>query len=80
MPLTKRLEIRLDKQQYSVVKKFAQKNHSSVGAVIRDAIDKIYLKDDVKERLAAVRTISKLNAPVVEVSEMLAEIEAGRLL
>jgi len=74
--LKARLEIRLQPEQLRKLKEEAAKKNSSVGSIVREAIDNHY-KVSTKDKLAAVKKLSGLHAPVKDWEDMKKEIEAG---
>jgi predicted DNA-binding protein len=70
MGLSHRLEIRIDDERMELLRAEARKNRRTIGAVIREAIDK-HLKGRVTaERLRAVDALAELDLPVSSPSEM----------
>lgn len=64
--LTRRLQILLDERQYARLAAFAEEHNLSVGAAVREAIDRS-LPATRDERLAAFRQL--LSAPPMEVPD-----------
>lgn len=64
MPLTKKAMILFDEEQYKRVADFAKAHHTSVGEVIRNAVDAVVLKKgNAEERMkAAMRLTSAQDA------------------
>ncbi|MDW7651383.1 MAG: ribbon-helix-helix protein, CopG family [Bacillota bacterium] len=73
--LEARLEIRLTPGQLDKLKSEAEETGSSVGELVREAIDQRY-QVSKEEKLAAVREIASLNAPVSDWETMKKEIES----
>jgi hypothetical protein len=65
MPLDHRLQILLDEQRYQKLARHARRRHTSIAAVIREAIDSF--ADEEQRRNEALDAI--LNAPPFEVPE-----------
>jgi anti-sigma28 factor (negative regulator of flagellin synthesis) len=76
--LDARLEIRLHPEQLRKLKNEAAANNTSVGDLVREAIDKRYevSKDD---KLKAVQQMANINAPVADWEQIKKEIESGYL-
>ncbi len=76
--LNERLEIRLYPEQLKKLKEEAAAKNTSVGELVREAIDKRYevSRDD---RLKAVQQMAGINAPVADWEQMKKEIEEGYL-
>ncbi|EEG76267.1 ribbon-helix-helix protein, CopG family [Dethiobacter alkaliphilus] len=74
--LDTRLEIRLYPEQLQKLKTEAKEKNTSVGDLVREAIDQRYivLKE---EKLKAVEELANINAPVTTWEQMKKEIEAG---
>lgn len=64
MPLTKKAMILFDEEQYKRIADFAKAHHTSVGEVIRNAVDAVVLKKgNADERMkAAMRLTSPTDA------------------
>ena len=54
MALTKRVELLLDPKQYALLEQIARVRKKSVGGLIRQALEREYLRPTQKERRAAV--------------------------
>ncbi|MTI96024.1 MAG: ribbon-helix-helix protein, CopG family [Firmicutes bacterium] len=75
--LSARLEVRLHPEQLNRLKAEANKRHTSVGNLVREAIDQKYLAINT-DKLKAVEQMAGLNAPVASWEEMKREIESGK--
>ncbi len=73
--LDARLEIRLLPEKLQMLKDEAAKKNTSVGGIVREAIDS-YCAVSAEEKLAAVKKLAELKAPVTTWDEMKKEIEA----
>ncbi len=73
--LDARLEIRLLPEKLQMLKDEAARKNTSVGSIVREAIDS-YCAVSAEEKLAAVRKLSELKAPVNAWDKMKKEIEA----
>ena len=51
MALKKRVEILFEQERYSYLEEIARRRKTSVGRLIREAVDKTYLETDVEKRL-----------------------------
>lgn len=76
--LEARLEIRLRPEQLQKLKEEAAAKKTSVGDLVREAIDQRYAVSP-EDKLNAVRDMASINAPVADWDQMKKEIEAGHL-
>ena len=76
MTLAKRAQVLLDEEQYKKLEQLARQKKVSVGALIREAIEKVYHLGK-KDRIQAVRKIAAMNLPVDEWEKMEKEIIEG---
>jgi len=68
--LTKRVQVLLDPFQYQRLDELARQRDQSMGALIREAIDHVYLQSAVEERLGAVRALAAMELPVADWEQM----------
>ena len=68
--LTKRVQVLLDPFQYQRLDELARQRDQSMGALIREAIDHVYLQSAVEERLGAVRALAAMQLPVADWEQM----------
>ena len=68
--LTKRVQVLLDPFQYQRLDEIARQRNRSVGALIREAIDRVYLQNGMAERLEAVRALAAMQLPVAGWEQM----------
>ena len=54
MPLTKRVEILFDPDHYRLIEQLASSQGKSVGALVRKAVEQVYLTSTLEKRKAAV--------------------------
>ena len=54
MALTKRVEVLFDPEQYRLLEQFASSQGDSVGALVRQAVEQVYLMSSLEKRKAAV--------------------------
>jgi len=73
--LDARLEIRLLPEKLQILKDEAARKNTSVGCIVREAIDS-YCAVSTEEKLAAVRKLAELKAPVTAWDKMKKEIVA----
>jgi hypothetical protein len=81
MPLERRVHVLLDESRYQRVAAAAKERNSSVGAVIRDAIDKAVPAESARKRAAWERIRSLPLVPIGDPDELkreLDEIRGGR--
>ena len=74
--LDARLEIRLHPEQLKKLKDEAAEKNTSVGNLVREAIDQHY-EVSTEEKLKAVQQMANINAPVTNWEQMKKEIESG---
>ena len=72
--LEARLEIRLLPEKLQMLKDEAARKNSSVGEIVREAIDS-YCAVSAEEKMAAVKKLAELKAPVAAWNKMKMEIE-----
>lgn len=75
---SERTQVLLSPEQVDRLKRVAQRDGRSVGAVIRDAVD-AYTHEPIERRLAAVEHLFTLDAPVDDWGVMKAEILRGAI-
>ena len=68
--LTKRVQVLLDPFQYQRLDEIARQRNQSVGALIREAIDRVYLQNAMADRLEAVRALAAMQLPVAGWEQM----------
>jgi hypothetical protein len=79
MPLDRRLQILIDETRYRRLVDRAKERDTSVGAVIREAIDIAFRDDLARRRAAADRILGAEPMPVPEtVEELKAELDEIR--
>ncbi len=74
--LEARLEIRLASEQLKKLKEEAKARDTSVGSLVREAIDLRY-DVTVDQKLEAIKKLAAMEAPVSSWDEMKNEIEKG---
>lgn len=55
MALTKRVEVLFDPEHYRVIEQLARSQGKTVGALVRNAIQQVYLAPTLEQRRAAVQ-------------------------
>jgi predicted DNA-binding protein len=73
---TERTQVLLSPEQLRRLKRLANRERRSVGAVIREAVD-AYTRVPVDDRRAAIARLMDLDAPVDDWEVMKAQIQAG---
>jgi hypothetical protein len=76
---SERTQVLLTKQQLADLKRVANRDRKSVGAVIREAVDAYTGTPSDDERQAALEHLMSLEAPVDDWPVMKAQIEKGML-
>jgi len=75
MPLKKRLELRLEEEDYERLKEIADKTKKPMSSVVREAVYDLYNKVSREEKLEAVRRIASLEIDLPPWEELKKEIE-----
>jgi hypothetical protein len=70
MELSKKTTILFSPSQHGRLTRIAKVRHSSVGELVRSACDQVYREVTMEDKLAALRELSLLNAPVTDVRTM----------
>ena len=79
MALTKRVEVLFDPREYQQLVEFARARRETVGALVRQAVEQLYLKPTLAERREAVEGIlSEQSVLTWEEAKKLLEGEVGR--
>ena len=77
---TCRAQTVLTEEQYSLLRSLSKKWGKPVSALIREAIEQVYLEEAIRQRRqAAVERLLALNAPVADWEQMEEEIVRGAL-
>ena len=81
MPLTKRVEVLFDPDQYRTLEQLASSQGKSVGALVRKAVEQQYLGPSIERRKAAVRQLLAMESDLSwdEAKEII-EKDPGRRL
>lgn len=56
--LSKRVEVLFDPKQYASLEEEARRREKSVGALVREAVDKQFLQPTRRQKLAALRRLT----------------------
>ena len=75
MPLTKRVEVLFDPQQYQVLEELARCRRETVGALVRKAVEQQYLRPTLEQKQAAIDRLLSLEIDVGTWEEAKAIIE-----
>jgi len=75
MPLKKRLELRLEEEDYERLKEIADKTKKPMSSIVRKAVYDLYNKVSREEKLEAVRRIASLEIDLPPWEELKKEIE-----
>jgi predicted DNA-binding protein len=75
MPLKKRLELRLEEEDYERLKEIADKTKKPMSSIVREAVYDLYNKVSREEKLEAVRRIASLEIDLPPWEELKKEIE-----
>jgi len=67
---TERVQVLLSLEQLTRLRLIAQAQDESVGALIRKALEKVYLRPEQEARLEAVQRMAALSLPVSDWEQM----------
>ena len=76
--LSRRLQILLDDAQYSRLESYAREHGLSVGAAVREAIDRVIPSDAARRRAAGKAILSAPRMHVGTVEELKKELDEAR--
>lgn len=77
--LTKRVEILFEPERYALLEEIARARNTSVGALVRMAVDSELLVPTVEEKMAAVSRLTSQNTEFGSWEELKEEIGKGML-
>jgi len=75
--LTKKTQILFSEEQLELLKKIAGEKGTSMGALIREAVEKVYLKGIKYQRREIAKRLINMQLPVDEWEKMEKEITGG---
>ena len=79
MPLTKRVEVLFEPEQYRVMEQVARSEGKSVGALVRKAVEQVYLTSTLEMRKAAVDgLLSEQSDLTWEEAKIILDTDVGR--
>ena len=79
MPLTKRVEVLFDPKQYKMIEQLAHSEGKTVGALVRKAVEQVYLKPTLEKRKEAVEGILSEQSDLTwEEAKIILETDVGR--
>ena len=70
MPLTSRVQVLFEPAQLLRLRTLAEAEGKSVGALVREAVERAYLDDERRDRMAAVERLVAMSLPVAEWEQM----------
>jgi hypothetical protein len=76
--LTRRLQILLDDAQYARLESYARERGLSVGAAVREAIDKVIPSDAARRRAAGRAILAAPRMPIGSPEELKKELDEAR--
>lgn len=76
--MTHRLQLLLDEEQYQRLLSRSEAEGRSMGAIVREAIDLVWVGDDTRKRSAADAILAASPMPVPEPEELRVEREDAR--
>lgn len=68
--LTERVQVLLAPEHVTRLRNLAKREDRSVGALIREALEATYFRQDRAKRMAAVRRIAEMDLPVADWEQM----------
>lgn len=71
----KRTQIMLETEQYDRLNYLSSHTHKSIAELIREAIDRVYKKNEVKNKSNIVKKMAGMNLPVSSWENMEKELE-----
>jgi len=77
--LTKKIQILFSDEQFESLKRVAEEKKTSVGALVREAVEEIYLKEIKEKRKRIAQHLINMNLPVDEWEKMEEEIIRSNL-
>lgn len=78
MSLTHRLQLLLDEEQYQRLLSRSEAEGRSMGSLVREAIDLIWVDDDHRKRAAADVLLTAPAMPVPEPADLRRELDEAR--
>jgi hypothetical protein len=75
--INKRTQILLTEKQYKKLKKISASKKTSIGCLIRDAIDKVFM-NEIKDKRKIIDEIKNMDLPVGNWENMKKEILKGK--
>ncbi len=78
MALKKRVEILFEPDKYSYLEDIARRRKTSVGKLIREAVEKTYLDADMEKRLEAVERLISANLDLGDWEDIKKDLEESR--
>ncbi len=67
---TERIQVLVSPELLARLRALARRERRSVGALVRDALEEAYFRDDVERRLAAVERLADMSLPVSDWEQM----------
>ena len=79
MALTKRVEVLFDPEDYRMIERLARSRGKSVGALVRKAVEQVYLMSTLERRKAAVEGILSEQSDLTwEEAKIILDTDVGR--
>ena len=79
MALTKRVEVLFDPEHYRIIEQLARSQGKTVGALVRKAVEQVYLTPTMEERKAAVQGLLSEHSDLSwEEAKRILETDVGR--
>ena len=77
--LTRRMQILFSPEQYSKLHTLSVEAHTSIGEMVRGAVDKTYGQERMKKRIAAAKRLINLNVSTCNWGKMKKQIIKGAI-
>ena len=74
----KRTQILFPEDEYRYLRREAAARHCSVGHLVREAVEQVYLQPSARKRLGIVARMAAMNLPVADWPQIEEEIERGK--
>lgn len=79
VPLTKRVEVLFDPDHYRIIEQIARSEGKTVGALVRKAVEQVYLTSTLEKRKEAVEGILSEQSDLTwEEAKIILETDVGR--
>lgn len=77
--LTRRMQILFSPEQYGKLHTLSAEAHTSIGELVRGAVDKVYGQEKMKKRITAAKRLINLNVSTCDWEKMEKQIIKGAI-